>query len=155
MRRGVRILLVVDGLHTHELLGSVARTAPLAAAELWLVYVRGPGPRVGLDMVRHRPGRHALPPGRERDLNEAEVARGANALEEAERLALPLASEVRTVQLDGEAGRVVCDLARAQGIDLVAIRAGGRDQPPLGPQSVGPAARFIADHSPCPVLLIR
>jgi len=151
----VRVLLVVDGLHTRDLLGSVSRTAPLTQAELWLVYVRGPGPRAGLDMVRHRPGGHPLPPGRERGLDEAESARGVEALAEAETLARPLAAAVRTKQLEGEPGRVVCDLARVEGIDLVAIRAGGRDQPPLGPRSLGPAARYIADHSPCPVLLIR
>lgn len=155
MREGVRVLLVIDGLHTQELLGSLARTSPLTEAELWLVYVRGPGARAGLEMVRRRPGGGPLPPGRERGLDEAESARAAESLGEAEVLARPLAAAVRTMQLDGEPGRVVCDLARAEGIDLVAIRVGGKDQPPLGPRSLGPAARYIADHSPCPVLLIR
>jgi len=155
MRESVRVLLVVDGLHTRELLSSVSRTAPLTEAELWLVYVRGPGPRVGLDMVRHRPGGHPLPPDRERGLDEAEAARGVDALAEAQALARPIAAAVRTLQLEGELGRVVCDLAQVEGIDLIAIRAGGRDQPPMGPRSLGPAARYIADHSPCPVLLIR
>jgi hypothetical protein len=30
-----------------------------------------------------------------------------------------------------------------------------RDQPPVGPKSLGPTARFVSDHSPCPVLLLR
>lgn len=155
MREGVRVLLVIDGLHTRDLLGSVARTCPLTEAELWLVYVRGPGARAGLEMVRRRPGGRPLPPGRERGLDEAESARAADSLAEAEALARPLAAVVRTMQLEGEPGRVVCELARAEGIDLVAIRVGGKDQPPLGPRSLGPAATYIADHSPCPVLLIR
>jgi nucleotide-binding universal stress UspA family protein len=49
----------------------------------------------------------------------------------------------------------VCELAKRAGVDLIAIWAGGRDQPGEGPKHLGPTARFVSDHSPCPVLLVR
>jgi nucleotide-binding universal stress UspA family protein len=119
------------------------------------VYVRGPSPRAGLELMRHRPGRHGLLPHRERELAEAERAGGDEALEEAARLAASLAKEPKTLQLSGEPGRAVCEAATRERADLVVVRAAGRDVPPVGPRSLGPVARFITDHCPCPVLLLR
>jgi nucleotide-binding universal stress UspA family protein len=151
----MRVLVLVNGFHTDELLDSLRRMLRLDQTELLLVYVRGPDPRAGLDLVRHGPGGHRLPPHRERELLEAERFGSASALEDAELLARALVGTVRTVQLDGEPGRAVCDLAVRELVDLIVIRAGGRNQPPIGPKSLGPAARFVTDHSPCPVLLLR
>jgi nucleotide-binding universal stress UspA family protein len=64
-------------------------------------------------------------------------------------------AEAEAAQFRGEPGPAVCELARSAGVDLIAIRAGGRDQPSVGPKSLGPTARFVSDHSPCPVLLLR
>ena len=147
--------MLVDGFHTEELLHSLGRVVRLGEADLLLLYVRGPGPRAGLDMVRHRSGGHRLPEPRERELVEAELEGSSGALLEAEKLAHSLAAAVETMQTAGEPGRVVCDVAGRARVDLIAIRAGGRDQPPVGPTSLGSAARFVADHSPCPVLLLR
>jgi len=151
----MRVLALVDGFHTGELLDSLARLLSLHEAELLLVYVQGPGPRAGLDLVRHRPGGHGLPPHREHELAAAEHAGSADALAEAEKLASPLAGSTKTIQLRGEPGRAVCEIAARDGVDLVAIMAGDRGQARLGPGSLGPVARFVADHSPCPVLLLR
>ena len=151
----MKVVLLVDGLDTAQLLDSLAALLPVQEAELVLAYVRGPAPRAALDMVRRGPGRHPLPPPRERELSAAEVERGERALSEAAELARSLASRVETVQLSGDAGHVICELAAHSRADVVAVRAGGRDQPPAGPRSLGPAARFITDHCPCPVLLLR
>lgn len=90
-----------------------------------------------------------------RDVAEAEEQSAAAALAEAERNAESLAKKVTTQEMVGEPGYEVCQLAGRIGVDLVVVRAGGRDQPPMGPRSLGPAARFIADHCSCPVLLLR
>ena len=151
----MRLLILVDGLHTEEMLQSLSVLLRLSEAELLLVFVRSAGPRAGLGLVRHRPGHRALPPARERDLAQAELQGAEAALQEAERLARPLAKSVSAHRLDAdEAGRAVCDLAARQNVDLVIVRARGRDQPP-GPRSLGPTARFISDHCRCPVLLLR
>lgn len=151
----MRVLALVDGFHTPELLDTLARLLRLDEVQLLLVYVQGPGPRAGLDLVRRRPGGHRLPPHRERELTEAELEGSAEALTEAAKLAHLLAGGVETMHLRGEPGRVVCEVAERERVDLIAIRAGGRDQPPVGPKSLGPTARFVADHAPCPVLLLR
>jgi len=151
----MRILVLVDGLHTNELIDSLGRLLRLDEAELLLVYVQGPGPRAGLDLVRHRPGGHPLPPHRERELATAELAGSASALAEAELRAAALVTTIKSMQLEGEAGRAVCDVAARERVDVIVMRAGGRDQPPVGPRSLGPAARFVADHGPCPILLLR
>jgi nucleotide-binding universal stress UspA family protein len=150
----MRVLVLIDGLHSADMLESLARLVNLREADLLLVYVQGPGPRAGLDLVRRRPGGHKLPPHRERDVADAEQESAASALAEAEAGARDLARSVEAVQVRGEPGRAVLDLALEKRVDLIAVRAGGRDQAP-GPQSLGPIARFVADHSPCAVLLLR
>lgn len=151
----MRVLALIDGLHTEALIDSLASIVRIDQAELLLVYVRGPGPRAGLDLVRRRPGGHRLPPHREHELAEAELSGSASALAEAELRARPLVAAVRSMQLTGEPGHAVCELAARERVDVIVMRAGGRDQPPAGPRSLGPTARFVADHSPCPVLLLR
>jgi nucleotide-binding universal stress UspA family protein len=151
----MRIVVLVDGMHTHGVLGALSRLVALDQAELILVYVQGSGPRAGLEVLRHSPGGPEIAPGRVREMAAAEEARGDDALAEAGRLAGPMAAAIKLARLEGEPGRVVCELAAGEHADLVAVRAGGKDQPPVGPKSLGPAARFIADHSPCPVLLLR
>ncbi|MHB8587498.1 MAG: universal stress protein [Candidatus Dormibacteraceae bacterium] len=151
----MRVLVLVDGFHTGELGESLARLLRLDEADLLLVYVQGPDPRAGLDLVRHRPGGHRLSPHRERELDQAEFESSADAIAEAEKLARPLAATVETMEVRGEPGRAICDIAARKRVDLIAIRAGGGDQPAVGPKSLGPVARFVTDHSPCPVLLMR
>jgi nucleotide-binding universal stress UspA family protein len=151
----LRIIVLVDGFDTEGLFDSLERLLRLRESELLLLFVRRIGPRAGLELAPRRPGGHQLPPHRERALAEAEVEGGAQALSEAEKAARRLAAVVESRQLDGEPGRVVCELAKTERADLVAVRGTGRGRPPVGPGSLGPTARFIVDHSPCPVLLLR
>lgn len=153
--RSMRVLILVDGFHTEQLMASLARLLKLDHVELLLLYVQGPGPRAGLELIRRRPGGHRLTPLRERELVQAELQESTNALAEAEELARTLSSRVESIQAGGEPARVVCDAASRHGVDLIVMRAGGRDQPRVGPGSLGPTARFVTDHSPIPVLLLR
>lgn len=151
----LRIAVLVDGLHTAEVFRALAPLVRLGDAELLLVYVRSASSRAGLEMVSRRPGHGTLPPHRRDEIVHAEVAGGADALDEAAEIARRHAASVESVQLEGDAGRAVCELAARRRIDLVVVRAGGRDRPPLGPASLGPTARFVADHCAAPVLLLR
>ena len=150
-----KIAVLVDGVHTRELLEGIERAVGLDGAELILVYVHGRGPRAGLEMVRHRPGGVGMPAQRRAVITEAEKARAASALDEAERLAADGGASSRVVEVEGEAGPALCEVAAAERADVVAIRAGGTDAPPTGPRSLGPVARFVVDHARCPVLLLR
>jgi nucleotide-binding universal stress UspA family protein len=55
----------------------------------------------------------------------------------------------------GEPGREICSLAVAERADLIVLRAKRRQGPAVGPPSVGHTARFVLDHAPCPVLLLK
>ncbi|MFF9391678.1 universal stress protein [Streptomyces griseoluteus] len=65
----------------------------------------------------------------------------------AERLGRPCVREERA----GRPEREVVAAAEGAGL-LVLARDGDRSR--LGPHSLGPAARFVVDHAPCPVLLV-
>ena len=151
----MKVLVLIDGLHSREILDALARLVDLRSAELLLAYVSGPAPRAGLDLVRRRPGDRPLPPHRERELREAEDTAGGDALSDAETAARELGAAVDSIRLAGEPGRAICELADERRADLVVVRAGGWDRPPMGGPALGPAARFIADHCRAPVLLLR
>ncbi|MEU6383754.1 universal stress protein [Streptomyces bauhiniae] len=65
----------------------------------------------------------------------------------AERLGRPCVREERSGRPEREV------VAAAEGADLLVLARDG-DRTRLGPHSLGPAARFIVDHAPCPVLLV-
>ena len=59
--------------------------------------------------------------------------------------------DARTERRRGRVGHEVA--AAAEGMDLLVLARDG-DHSRLGPHSLGPAARFVVDHAPCPVLLV-
>ncbi|WP_234384578.1 universal stress protein [Streptomyces sp. MMG1121] len=68
--------------------------------------------------------------------------------ESAQRLDRPCAHVERTGRVEREV------VAAVDGADLLILtRDGDRTRP--GPRSLGHAGRFIVDHAPCPVLLVR
>jgi nucleotide-binding universal stress UspA family protein len=58
---------------------------------------------------------------------------------------------VRPLRRRGRPEREV--VAAAAGMDLLVLARDGDDGQP-GPRSLGPQARFVVDHAPCPVLLV-
>ncbi|MFJ7065712.1 universal stress protein [Streptomyces sp. NPDC101115] len=65
----------------------------------------------------------------------------------AERLGRPSTSVERTGRVEREV------VAATEDADLLVLARDG-DRTHLGPHSLGPAARFVVDHAPCPVLLV-
>jgi nucleotide-binding universal stress UspA family protein len=60
----------------------------------------------------------------------------------------------RRATLDARRGRVGHEVvAAAQKMDLLVL-ARDRDRTDGGPPSLGPTARFVIDHSRCPLLLV-
>jgi nucleotide-binding universal stress UspA family protein len=60
----------------------------------------------------------------------------------------------RKATLDARRGRVGHEVvAAAQKMDLLVL-ARDRDRRQGGPGSLGPTARFVIDHSPCPLFLV-
>jgi nucleotide-binding universal stress UspA family protein len=61
---------------------------------------------------------------------------------------------VRPLRRRGRPEREV--VAAAAGMDLLVLtRDGVEDDRQLGPHGLGPQARYVVDHAPCPVLLVR
>jgi nucleotide-binding universal stress UspA family protein len=98
------------------------------------------GPPGGLLGRRHRPPPGPPPAEISREAAEALLA------DAAERLGRP----AETLQRRGRVEHEV--VAAAAGADLLVLARDGELRP--GPKSLGPRARFVVDHAPCPVLLV-
>lgn len=125
---------------------------------LALVHVIDDQPRHGVEAQRGLLRR--ISPERQREIAEAEESAGREALSEAESALRNLGKQISTIETRLERGKPehnVVAIARELHVDLVAIRA--REYPDgfprIGPPSVGHTARFVIDHAPCPVLLLR
>jgi len=66
-------------------------------------------------------------------------------------------SGAEALQREGRPEREIVNAAAEWGADLIIIcpRAEYKDKHKIGPKSVGHVARFVLDHAPCPVLLVR
>ncbi|MDQ6883881.1 MAG: universal stress protein [Candidatus Dormibacteraeota bacterium] len=152
----MRILLGIDGTDTEGLLKELATILPLEDHELILAHIHDTGARGEMELLRGRfPGR-PLPADRLERIGTAERARADGILEDSERAAHGLARTVGVHADAGEPGRLLVTIAAERPVDLVVVRArSGTGPVPAGPKSLGHTARFVADHSPCPVLLLR
>ncbi|MCX4744503.1 universal stress protein [Kitasatospora sp. NBC_01287] len=125
------------------------RHAP-AGSGIVLLHVSGPGAPgaahgayAGL-LGRARPARDPGP----RVASLAAAAAAELLAAAAERLGRPCG----TVERVGRVEREV--VAAAEGAELLVLARDG-DRGHLGPRGLGPAGRFVVDHAPCPVLLVR
>ena len=152
----MRILLGIDGNDTEALLKELARLLPLQEQELLLAHIHDTGARGEMELIRGRfPGR-PLPVDRVQRIGAAERARMDHVLTEGERAAQGLARNVGVHADAGEPGRLIVTIAAERHVDLAVV--GARSETgtvPAGPKSLGHTARFVVDHSPCPVLLLR
>jgi nucleotide-binding universal stress UspA family protein len=150
----MRVLCCLDGTNA----GQVSKaTGMLSIAEpptLGILFVTDTGPRHDIEHLRERFLRHpGPPPPREEEMRQAERSSAHDILNEG----LSHFPGAETLQRQGRPEREIVNTAAEWQADLVIIcpRAeyGGRHS--IGPKSVGHVARFVLDHSPCPVLLVR
>ncbi|MDQ6673558.1 MAG: universal stress protein [Chloroflexota bacterium] len=152
----LRALLCVDGAAPDRLLDfAVPRLAePIVWVATHIVDVRG---RRDLGLLRGSiTGAGPLSRAQQQAINAATAEHTRAILDAAgaslRRRGLPL--EPPQVRV-GEPGREICAVAAAIGAGLVVLFASRRARAASGPGSVGHTARFVLDHAPCPVLLIR
>jgi nucleotide-binding universal stress UspA family protein len=150
----MRVLCCLDGTNV----GRVSKATEILSANqpltLGIIYVIDTGPRKDIEHTRERFLRPAGPPGpREREMQQAEHAAAEDILKEGLRY-LPNAE---TLQRQGRPEREIVNIAAEWQADLVILcpRAEYGGKPTIGPKSVGHVARFVVDHAPCPVLLLR
>ncbi|HEY7067376.1 MAG TPA: universal stress protein [Chloroflexota bacterium] len=155
----MRALVAVGTSQDVAWLGHLVALLPAGASELALVHVVDRGPRHEWEQARERfVARAPLRPERAASLAVAERERGEAVLARAEAAvrAAGYAGAVARHLLTGEPGHALVEAAATLGADLVGLRAReGPGPAPHGPRSVGHVARFVLDHVPCPVLLLR
>jgi nucleotide-binding universal stress UspA family protein len=152
----MKVLVGIDRRGGPILLNALNHLLPLAGQEVVLAHVIDNGMRGELQLTRGRLLPRHLPPHHLRAITEAEREAAEAALNEASRAAEMLRAIPYPVLAEGEPGRVLSRLVAEEGCHLavVAARSGKRPEPP-GPRSVGHTARFVLDHCPRPVLLLR
>jgi nucleotide-binding universal stress UspA family protein len=129
--------------------------------EIYLLHVLDPGPRLGLEEYLHSSGpvqrRRSLPPDKTQALDAAEQSASQAALAEAVQAAQVAGFSVSGEVQRGKPEQMIVQTARTWGSQLIVIQAseGTQGRPQIGPTSVGHTARFVLDHAPCDVLLLR
>ena len=152
----LRVVLCVDGTAPDELLG--AAVPLLSDLVVWVpTHVVDARARRDLGFLRGGiTGAGPLSRSQQQAIDAATAEHTRAILEIAE-----ASLRRRSLQLDppqirvGEPGREICAVAAAVGASLVVLFASRRARPVSGPGSVGHTARFVLDHAPCPVLLVR
>ncbi len=161
--RVVRVVIAVAGSEAPTWCERLVRLLPAGGAgalELVLLHVIDQGPRA---LLEGGPPRHRAPwpvPARPHEERLAVAdEEGAAALlalwRERCARAFPAASVASTLRR-GRPEREIVEAARELAPDLVVVMASTRPgPPPPGPRSVGHVARYVLDHAPVPVLLVR
>jgi nucleotide-binding universal stress UspA family protein len=154
----MRVVCCVDGEGSAGLLAAtIARLAPIETLTLLYCIDAGHHDEVRLAQGSilgrmHRGERH------DAQLSAAEEQRAAAALAEAATAARDAGyqGQQETRILPGRPGHEIVQALADLRADVVGLypRPPARQMPP-GPHSLGHAARFIVDHAPCAVLLVR
>jgi nucleotide-binding universal stress UspA family protein len=164
----MRVLCCLDGTNAEQIGTALRMFTAVQPLTVGMLHVTDTRPREDMDLIRERFWRHPLhphhapsplpehlprPSPREEEIYEAEKASAEEILKESRGYCAGAA----TMERAGRPEREIVNLAAEWRADLVIVcsRAayGSRDK--IGPKSVGHVARFVVDHAPCPVLLLR
>ncbi len=149
----MRILCCLDGTNV-EAIGNGIAMLSATDRTVAVIYVIDKGPHHEIEHTRERFFRPPTPPlAREHQMLEVEQSSAREIVDEGLRY-LPGAE---VFQREGRPEREIVNAAAEWRADLILIcpRAEYRDKHQIGPKSVGHVARFVLDHAPCPVLLVR
>jgi nucleotide-binding universal stress UspA family protein len=147
----MRVLCCLDGSNTEQLHRACSLLPGPEGRHLGLLYVMDTVPRHELEWARHRFLRQVPP---RPDRLEAVDRRTA---EDILREAAALLPGAETHLREGRPEWAIVETSVEWRADLVVVCARSRYDTVemIGPGSVGHVARFVVDHAPCPVLLLR
>ena len=153
-RGGVKVIVACDGRELAAFLEALARAVPPRDADLLFAHVLDSSFEEGWEQMagHHWLGRRPGP--RVHDHVQDVAARSSREiLDEAMVLSRdwPVATR-RPVELRGNPERELVRLALAERADLLTV---GQHRTELGPHAIGRCARFVIDHAPCSVLVVR
>ncbi len=150
----MRVLCCLNGTNIEQISTTVSTMLPGENLMLALVYVIDQGPHGEMERQRERFFRSpTMKPRHKEQMQQAENATAQDILDEGMRFL----SSATPFKREGNPEREIVRLAEEWSADLVVLcpRSIQSDGPSLGPKSVGHTARFVVDHAPCPVLLVR
>ncbi len=150
----MRVLCCLDGTNSEEVSRAMMGVVKPEERVVGLLYVVDSGPHGEMGRKREGLMRPRRPSGPLQDrIQQAETFAVQDILDEGLRY-MPGAE---TLQREGRPEREIVLCATEWRADLIIIcpRSPKFDGPTLGPKSVGYVARFVLDHAPCPVLLVR
>ena len=150
----MRVLCCLDGTNGEQVSKATEMLSATQPLTLGVLYVIDTGPRKDIEHTRERFLRRPGPPrSREDEMEQAELAAAQDVLSEG----LRYIANAETFRRQGRPEREIVNVAAEWQADLVIICPRGEygGKPTIGPKSVGHVARFVLDHAPCPVLLVR
>jgi nucleotide-binding universal stress UspA family protein len=150
----VKLIVACDGRETVSYFESLRVVAPVTDADIIFVHVTDTAAANAWEKnaEHHWLGRHPGPRESER-FDHAAVLAAVDILDDALRAAATWpAAGCRAVVQTGNPEREIVRLALSEGTDLVVV---GQHRIELGPHALGHCARFVLDHAPCSVLLVR
>jgi nucleotide-binding universal stress UspA family protein len=150
----MRVLCCLDGTNVEQISNAVSTFLKTDLLTLALLYVIDIGLQEEVDRKRGRFLRTTGPlSGRREQMQQADESAAQDILNEGGRY-LPGAERLKKV---GRPEREIVNFAAEWASDLLVIcsRACYNQTTEIGPKSVGHVARFVLDHAPCPVLLVR
>lgn len=150
----MRVIVAVDERPDETPLERVPALLRIGGAAVTVVHVLDPG---GREEWEHAAGRHLLRPGPPR--SGGERMRAADRMQGERVLAMAAAkaaawdaAHVETRLLEGSPKHTIYDLLQAEGADVLVVFVHGRE---VGPKSIHKEARFLIDHAPCAVLVVK
>ncbi len=173
----MRVLCCLDGSNAERMGKALEMLSANTPLEVGMIYVIDSRPRKDIDMIRERflrppmhPPPHASPPPqlgshhpppemrpaqrpREEEMSEAEKSSAQEILDEGRRYF----SGAEALEREGRPELEIVNAAAEWRADLLVVcsRAACHESRGVGPKSVGHVARFVVDHAPCPVLMLR
>lgn len=150
----MRVLCCLDGTNIEQIRHALSSLLTADTCIIGLLYVTDTGPHEEIGRLRGRHLRpHELDAPRRTQMQQAEQYAAQDILDEGGRY-LPGAE---LLHRQGRSEREIVNCAAEWNADLIVIcpHAPQRGGPLLGPRSIGHVARFVLDHAPCPVLLVR
>ncbi|GAC1358073.1 MAG: hypothetical protein NVSMB38_40930 [Ktedonobacteraceae bacterium] len=150
----MRVLCCLDGTNVEQISNAIVTLVPQDTLTLGFIYVIDTRPHQEMERrtgpLLRRPSPDS--PRLER-MHQAEEGAAQEILEEAR----GIHPDAEIVYRKGQPERVIVNYAVEWNADLIVIcpRSPQSGGPIIGPKSVGHIARFVVDHAPCPVLLVR
>jgi len=150
----MKILCCLDGTNTDPVSRAARMFDAAQPLRIGLLTVMDAGPRRDIDRTRERFWR---PPIHRQPVIQEMLAAEKEASDDILRAGLERLPEAESLLRQGYPELEIVNTAAEWKADVILIcpRAEYGAPPNLGPRSVGHVARFVLDHAPCPVLLVR